>query len=160
MQVTAIVLLCRLLMSDGYRYNMIVSLCWIAVCLQPGEADADLSGMLTLTCILLHELAHALVYKSKYEQYGKYKAAAACLQQLGQRMAAAQLLTQEAPAALVGTSASPASASEGQGGSIGSVLIHDLMVICAGSPNKDMRNAAEAAMASTAGLVSVSERRV
>lgn len=136
--------------NAGTVEGMVAALCLM----QAGEADADLSGMLTLTATLLHELAHALVYKTKYEQYGKYKAATACLQQLGQRMAAAQLFSQPVPAALVNSPmALGGSLSDGQPASIGVVLIHDLMVICAGSLNKDMRNAAEAALASTAGLI-------
>lgn len=123
----------------------------LAACLQPGEADADLSAMLTLSCILLHELAQALTYKHKYEKYGRYKAATACLHQLGQRMAAARLLTRPAPAAVA---AGPPTAAGDGAPSVGAVLLHDLMVVCAGSPNKDMRNAAEEAMATVAGLVS------
>jgi hypothetical protein len=117
---------------------------------QPGEADTDLSSMLDVLLVLLQELAAATRPGSRSPtQYGRYKAALQCLQTLGPRFVAARLLTKQ-----VGQEPHLLSAWQQQQQVVAGVLLERLLEVTANSVNKDMRNAAEAAMATTAALVS------
>jgi hypothetical protein len=70
--------------------------------------------------------------------------------QLGPRFVAARLLTKQLDQAAAGG----VQAGQQQQQVVAGVLLEGLLEVTANSVNKDMRNAAEAAMAATAALVS------
>jgi hypothetical protein len=120
---------------------------------QPGEADTDLSSMLDVLLSLLQELAAATRPGARSPtQYGRYKAALQCLIQLGPRFVAACLLTKQLGQAAIGDV--QAGQQQQQQRVVAGVLLEGLLEVTANSVNKDMHNAAEAAMAATAALVS------
>ncbi|KAF8072507.1 ankrd13c [Scenedesmus sp. PABB004] len=126
--------------------------------MEPGEADGDLADLLRLSRALVRELAAG---PGAGTQYGKYRAALAAIRQLGPRMADARLLSAPGAAAAgaagggAGSSAAAAAAPAAAPAApcAGVELLEGLMVVLAGSGNRDMRNTAEAVLAATADLL-------
>jgi hypothetical protein len=126
-----------------------------AAAVQPGEADTDLSSVLDVLLSLLQELAAATRPGARSPtQYGRYKAALQCLIQLGPRFVAAHLLTKQIGQAAAGGVQAEQQQQQQQQRVVAGVLLEGLLEVTSNSVNKDMRNAAEAAMAATAALVS------
>jgi hypothetical protein len=124
----------------------------VPAAVQPGEADGDLSSMLDVLLSLLQELAAATRPGARSPtQYGRYKASLQCLVQLGPRFVAAHLLTKELGQAGAGA---VQAGQQQQQQVVAGVLLEGLLEVTSNSGNKEMRNAAEAAMAATAALVS------